>query len=192
MNFYILVILSYLLGSIPFGYLIPKFKNVDIRRVGSKGTGATNVSRALGLKYAVLVGVLDILKASLPVFLAFKYLNNEVLIGIVMFVAVLGHIFPVWLKFKGGKGIATFVPSMVVILGVVPALVLFLIWVALLKITRTMSLNNLVLLWLLPFAFWYFSHSGVYFILGVSFYLITLWAHRENVYRLYNKKELKL
>ena len=144
MNFYILVILSYLLGSIPFGYLIPKLKNVDIRRVGSKGTGATNVSRALGLKYAVLVGVLDILKASLPVFLAFKYLSSEVLIGIVMFMAVLGHIFPVWLKFKGGKGIATFVPSMVVILGVIPALVLFLIWVALLKITRTMSLNNLV------------------------------------------------
>lgn len=192
MNFHFLIILAYFLGSIPFGYLITKTKGIDIKKEGSGSTGATNVSRVLGFKYAILVAVLDILKAFIPVFLAIKYLSLDYQIIIVALAPVLGHIFTPWLCFKGGKGVATTVPSLFVFLGVIPCLCLLLVWVIMLRLTKTMGMNNLILMFFLPFLFWYFKGGVEYFILGVLFFLISLFAHRENVYRMYNKKELKL
>jgi len=192
MNFYILILLAYLLGSVPFGYLAAKLHKIDIKKVGSGGTGATNVSRALGTKWAVIVALLDVLKAALPVYLAFNYLTIEWQIALVSLIPVLGHIFPVWLKFKGGKGIATFVPALIAFAGLIPFLILLAVWAIMLKITKIMSLNNLILGFFVPFLFWFHTYSLAYFILGIIFYLIILWSHRENVYRLYNEKELKL
>lgn len=192
MNFYFLVILAYFLGSIPFGYLIAKVKGVDVKKEGSGSTGATNVSRVLGLRYAILVGVLDILKAGIPVFLAIKCLSLDYQIVIVALAPVLGHIFTPWLSFKGGKGIATTAPSLLAFLGGVPFLCLLFLWMVMLKLTKTMSLNNLILMFFVPFLLWYFKGGVEYFVLGVLFFLISLFAHRENVYRMYNKKELKL
>lgn len=192
MNFYLLILLAYLLGSIPFGYLAAKLHKVDIKKVGSGSTGATNISRVLGVKWALIVAILDILKAALPIYLAINYLTIEWQIAIIALIPVLGHIFPIWLKFKGGKGIATFVPAMIVFSGLIPFLILITIWVIMLKITKIMSLNNLILVFFIPFLFWLHTNSFIYFILGIVFYLIISWSHRENVYRLYNKKELKL
>ena len=192
MNFYLLILLAYLLGSIPFGYLTAKFHKIDIKKVGSGSTGATNISRVLGVKWALIVAILDILKAALPIYLAINYLTIEWQIAIIALIPVLGHIFPIWLKFKGGKGIATFVPAMIVFSGLIPFLILITIWAIMLKITKIMSLNNLILAFFIPFLFWLHTNSFTYFILGIIFYLIILWSHRENVYRLYNKKELKL
>ena len=192
MNIYILILISYLLGSIPFGYIAAKINKVDIKKVGSGSTGATNVSRALGIKWAVLVAILDILKAALPVYLAFNYLTIEWQIALVSIIPVIGHIFPVWLKFKGGKGIATFVPVLITFGGLKEFIVLISIWAIMLKITKTMSLNNLILGFCIPFMFWFHFHSITYFIVGIVFFLIILWSHRENVKRLYNEKELKL
>jgi glycerol-3-phosphate acyltransferase PlsY len=192
MNFYILILLAYLLGSVPFGYLAAKLHKIDIKKVGSGGTGATNVSRALGTKWAVIVALLDVLKAALPVYLAFNYLTIEWQIALVSLIPVLGHIFPVWLKFKGGKGIATFVPALIAFGGLKEFIILILIWAIMLKITKIMSLNNLILGFYIPFMFWFHFHSITYFILGIVFFLIILWSHRENVKRLYNEKELKL
>ena len=192
MNIYILILMSYLLGSIPFGYIAAKINKVDIKKVGSGSTGATNVSRALGIKWAVLVAILDILKAALPVYLAFNYLTIEWQIAFVSIIPVIGHIFPIWLKFKGGKGIATFVPGLIAFLGLIPFIILITIWAVLLKITKTMSLNNLVLAFFIPFFIWFNTHSITYFILGIIFFLTILWSHRENIKRLYSEKELKL
>lgn len=192
MSFYILIILSYFLGSIPFGYLATKINGIDIKKIGSGSTGATNVSRALGLKWAILVALLDILKASLPLYLALTCLSIEWQIALIAIIPVLGHIFPVWLNFKGGKGIATFAPALFVFGGLKAFIVLILIWIIMLKITKTMSLNNLILGFFTPFMFWIHTHSVAYFLLGISFFLIILWTHRENVKRLYFKKELKL
>ena len=77
MNYLLLILLGYLLGSIPFGYIFAKIKGVDIKKVGSGNTGATNVSRALGKKWAILVGLLDVLKAAIPVYIAITYLNID-------------------------------------------------------------------------------------------------------------------
>ena len=105
---------------------------------------------------------------------------------------VLGHIFTPWLSFKGGKGIATTAPSLLAFLGGVPFLCLLFLWMVMLKLTKTMSLNNLILGFCIPFMFWFHFYSITYFILGIVFFLIILWSHRENVKRLYNEKELKL
>lgn len=192
MNIYILILVSYLLGSIPFGYLAGKINKIDIKKVGSGSTGATNVSRALGKKWAILVAILDALKAALPVYLAFQCLTIEWQIALVSIIPVLGHIFPIWLKFKGGKGIATFVPGLIAFLGLIPFIILITIWGIMLKITKTMSLNNLILGFFIPFFIWLHTHSITYFILGIMFFLIILWSHRENIKRLYGEKELKL
>ncbi|MDD4358382.1 MAG: glycerol-3-phosphate 1-O-acyltransferase PlsY [Candidatus Pacebacteria bacterium] len=192
MNIYLLILISYLLGSIPFGYIAGKINKIDIKKIGSGSTGATNVSRALGVRWAVLVAILDVLKAALPVYLASNYLTIEWQIALVSIIPVLGHIFPIWLKFKGGKGIATFVPALIAFCGLKEFIILITIWAILLKITKTMSLNNLVLGFFIPFIIWLHSHSITYFILGVVFYLIILWSHRENIKRLYCEKELKL
>lgn len=190
--FYLLILLAYFLGSIPFGYLAAKINKIDIRKIGSGSTGATNVSRALGIKWAVLVALLDALKAALPLYLAFSYLTTEWQIALIAIISVLGHIFPIWLKFKGGKGVATFLPALFVFGGTVNILVAILLWVILLKTTKVMSLVNIVLIFTVPFIFWFHTHSLTYFVLGIIFFLIVLWTHKENIKRLYQEKELKL
>lgn len=192
MNFYILLLLSYLIGSIPFGYLIGKINKIDIKKVGSGSTGATNVSRFLGAKWAVLVALLDISKAFLPLFLAFTYLNSEIEIALIVIITILGHIFPVWLNFKGGKGVSVIVPALIFFAGLWQTIVLISFWAILLKTIKVMSLNNVALIFFLPFLFWFHTHSLVYFLLGIVIFLIILYAHRENISRLYNDNELKL
>src|SRR4030042_4805848 len=102
-----LIIFGYLLGSIPSGYLVSKAKGMDIRKIGSGNIGGTNVIRALGFKWGLLVAILDILKGVIPVYLAMRFFFFDWQIALVALTPVLGHIFPVWLKFKGGKGVAT-------------------------------------------------------------------------------------
>jgi glycerol-3-phosphate acyltransferase PlsY len=97
------IITGYLLGSIPFGYIIAKRKNIDITKQGSGNIGATNVSRSLGPKYALLVAVLDILKALLPIYIASYYISNDWYMLFVIIAPMIGHIFPIWLNFKGGR-----------------------------------------------------------------------------------------
>jgi len=189
--FIILIVLSYLLGSIPFGYIIARKKGVDIQKKGSGATGATNVSRMLGFKYALLVAVLDILKATIPIYLAIQYLTIDWQIAIVCFIPLIGHSFPVWLKFKGGKGISTMVPSLIYFGGWY-FLIMFVLWLIMLKATKLMGLNNLILGFFIPFIFFFNTHSFVYFILGIVFFLFILWTHQTNIKRLYNNKELKL
>lgn len=192
MNFIFLLIFGFLLGSIPFGYLVAKIKGVNIKNFGSGATGATNISRAFGLKWAVVVAILDILKAGIPVYLALISPMPEWQISLICLAPVIGHIFTPWLKFKGGKGIACFVPSLIAFAGIWNFLILFIIWIILVKKVKLMAMVNLILMFLIPFFFWFYTNSITYFVLGILFFLIILWSHRENVYRLYNQKELKL
>jgi acyl-phosphate glycerol 3-phosphate acyltransferase len=103
---FLFIITGYLLGSIPFGYIIAKRKNIDITKQGSGNIGATNVSRSLGPKYALLVAVLDILKALLPIYIASYYISNDWYMLFVIITPMIGHIFPIWLNFKGGKAVS--------------------------------------------------------------------------------------
>jgi len=190
-NFIFLTILGYLLGSIPWGYLISKVKRINIREVGSGNIGATNVSRALGKKWALLVGVLDLAKGIVPAFLALQFLSQGWAIALVAISPILGHIFPVWLKFKGGKGVATTSGVLFVLLGWKIFLILFLIWLLILVISRIMSFTNLLMTSFFPLILWLSSFSLAYFILGIILFCLIWWAHRENLQRIKGGREPK-
>lgn len=193
MRFILFLIFSYLLGSIPTGYLISKSKGTDIRRVGSGNIGGTNVARAFGWKWGLLVAMIDILKGVIPVSLAiYSFHFNEWQIAMVALAAILGHVFPVWLDFKGGKGVATLLGALLVLFGWKIFLIWLFCWILVLAILRIMSLTNLILVLSLPFFFWIFFHSFLYFIFGVVAAGILWWAHRENVERLRKGKEPKV
>ena len=111
---YLLVIICYFIGSIPFGYIFYKIiKKDDIRKYGSGNIGATNVNRLIGKKFGILTLILDFIKTLLPCLLTHIYLGTET--GVICgFFAVIGHIFPIWLKLKGGKGVASFMAFILV------------------------------------------------------------------------------
>jgi glycerol-3-phosphate acyltransferase PlsY len=187
----LLIIFGYLLGSIPWGLLISKVKGIDIRKVGSGNIGGTNVVRGLGLKWGLLVGVLDVLKGVIPIFLATRFLSVDWQITSVAIAPVLGHIFPIWLKFKGGKGMATTTGVLFLLLGWQKLLILLLIWLLILAIFQVMSFTNLLLVSFLPLAFWLSYFSLAYLILGLALFILIWYAHRENIQRLKEGKEPK-
>jgi len=190
-NFIALLVFGYLLGSIPFGFIIPKLKGIDIRKIGSKATSATNVARALGWKWGIFSGVLDVLKGAIPAYLSVIYLTNEWQIISVALIPAVGHIFPVWLKFKGGRGAGTFAGAGAVLIGFKPFFAFFIIWISILLVTKIMSLTNLLFFWISSVLFLIFFpfHYFIYGILGAS--LIT-FALRENIKRLRQGVEPKI
>ena len=191
LNTVLLIFFGYLLGSIPWGLVISKAKGIDIRKVGSGNIGGTNVVRGLGFKWGLLTGILDVLKGVFPIFLATKFLSFDWQIALVAIAPVLGHIFPVWLNFKGGKGVATTVGVLLILLGWHELLTLFLIWILILATFRIMSFTNLLLASFLPLTFWLSSFSFAYPILGLVLLALIWWTHRENIQRLKEGKEPK-
>ncbi len=192
MNVIFLSLISYAFGSIPFGYLVAKLKNIDIRKVGSGNIGATNVKRVLGLRYALIVAMLDMAKGVLPTFIALGLFNNQQYIAFVAFAAFLGHIFPLHLKFRGGKGVATFAGTLLVITGIKIFLIIVTIWLICLYLTKVMSLTNLVLSVLIPFLLFFLIHSIPYFIYSLVVCFIIFWSHRANIVRIKKGTEGKL
>lgn len=184
LNLIFLIIFGYLLGSVPFSYLIPKAKGIDIRKVGSGNVGATNVIRALGLKFGLLATILDLLKAVTPVYLATRFLLFDWQIALVAITPVFGHIFPVWLGFKGGKGVGSTVGVLLVLLGWKHFLILLAIWLLVIAIFQIMSVASLLMSSLLPLFMAYFSYPLPYFFLVIVLAILIWWAHRENLQRI--------
>jgi len=195
MTFSIVVIVAYLLGSIPFGYLIVRKKvGADIRETGSGGTGATNVSRRAGKVAGVLTLLLDALKGSVAVLIARvvagPLLSAEWLIAAAAIAVIVGHIFPIWLGFRGGKGVATGVGVFLIItpIALLCAGVLF---VAIVAFTRYVSLGSLVAAATIPLFVWLQSVfvepvadlRPLLTAASVSAALI-IFAHRGNISRL--------
>ena len=191
--FILFLVLSYLLGSTPTGYLIvKKKKGIDIRDVGSGATGGTNVGRVLGGKWGIAVGVLDMLKSAIPVWIAqnfFHFLDWQ--IALVVLSAVLGHIYPIFLKFKGGKGVATTVGAFLPLFGwkfIVFAVIIFIPIIYILKIT---SFASLVFSSFLPLFLFTLTYSYEYLFLGLAICAIIWWTHRENIKRIAQGREKK-
>jgi len=182
-NFFLLSISAYLLGSIPFGFLIGKLKGVDIRKIGSKSTTSTNVARALGWRWGAISAILDFSKGVIPVLLATKYLFNPWQIIIVALLPTVGHVLPVLLKFRGGKGASTFYASTLVLIGPKYFLPLLPILILILVLTKTVSVTNILFPWILViFIFIFFPLPyQIYAFLGASF---LLFAFRENIKRI--------
>lgn len=187
--FFLACILSYLLGSIPIGFLIAKARGINIKQVGSGSTGATNITRNLGWKLGVLVGILDFGKSFLPALFALHFFIPIWQILILSILPVLGHIFPIWLKFKGGKGVATIFGILAAYFSLPLFLLFLLIWLIIVKLVKLMSLVNLVVGILLPLAFWIKFGELIYTLFGLTLGVIIWWSHRENIKRLLSGNE---
>ena len=187
-NLIIVTVYSYLLGSIPFGLILTKiFLKKDIRKIGSGNIGTTNVLRTGKKSLAAGTLLLDLMKGYFSIIITFTYFEN--LISYSALICFIGHIFPVWLKFKGGKGVATY-------LGVILALSykFFLIfgisWLVLSFLFRYASLSSIISS-LIVFVCSYFFINNFSFILFI-FFIIILYTHLENIVRLKNSEESKI
>lgn len=190
--FLLMSLTAYLLGSIPVGYLVAQSQGIHIRQVGSGSTGATNVTRTLGWGWGVLVGVLDFIKSFLPALLAPRFFSETWQIFLVSVLPVIGHIFPVWLKFKGGKGVAAIFGILGAFFGLPIFLGFLLIWYLAVRLVDIMSLVNLAVALLIPLAFWLKFAAIAYVVFGLLLGGIIWWSHRENIKRLLAGDENKV
>ncbi|MCC7408904.1 MAG: glycerol-3-phosphate 1-O-acyltransferase PlsY [Phycisphaeraceae bacterium] len=203
---------AYLVGSIPFGLLIGSMRGVDVRKAGSGNVGATNVGRVLGRKWGVLCFVLDVLKGLLPVLIAgvaMGWLGRRDLPAAdtwrwlaVAAAAVVGHVFPVWLKFRGGKGVAT---SLGVLLGfypvlTLPAVIALAVWVILVRTFHYVSLASIVAAVSLPVTLLIegqirrqaMAYLMPYLVVTSLLALLVIVRHRSNIQRLLAGTESKV
>ena len=185
---FLIILVSYLFGSIPFGLLLTKiFLKKDIREIGSGNIGATNVLRSGNkiLGYSTLV--LDILKAVLPI-LYIKFFMNDYLYISALSIFI-GHVFPVWLKFKGGKGVASYL-GILCCLDIFTALIFGVVWISVFILFKFSSLSSLLASLTIPiFHFFYNSNSDYYFYFMM--FILIFFTHRENIKRLRNNTESK-
>ena len=185
---FLIILISYLFGSIPFGLLLTKiFLKKDIREIGSGNIGATNVLRSGNkiLGYSTLV--LDILKAVLPI-LYIKFFMNDYLYISALSIFI-GHVFPIWLKFKGGKGVASYL-GILCCLDIFTALIFGVVWISIFILFKFSSLSSLLASLTIPiFHFFYNSNSDYYFYFMM--FILIFFTHRENIKRLRNNTESK-
>ena len=188
MKLEIIILISYLLGSIPFGFLLTKiFLNKDIRKIGSGNIGATNALRTGNktLGYATLI--LDILKAIIPVIFVKIYFSEYLYISSLC--VFLGHVFPIWLKFKGGKGVATYV-GILCCINIYLGIIFGIVWLITFVIFKYSSLSSLVGALSIPIINFLFFNDQIFYFFIIMFILI-FYTHRENIKRLLNRTESK-
>lgn len=180
---------SYLLGSIPTGLLLTKiFEGKDIRRLGSGNIGATNVLRTGNRKLAAATLILDLAKGFLAVLIAKSF--GESAMRVAFAAALLGHIFPVWLKFKGGKGVATYAGGLTAISWPLGLMGIG-IWILTIKVTRISSLSAILAATFIPFLSFFIVEEPLFVELCLLSFLIIL-RHFDNIKRLINKTESKV
>ena len=209
MNFdfnYLLILLffsfmGYLIGSVPFGLVLTKMSGLgDIRNIGSGNIGATNVLRTGNKKIAFLTLILDGSKGALALFLYTSILTNtsilnlynyELIMSVVAISSILGHCFPIWLNFKGGKGVATGFGT-ILFLNLIVGIIALIIWILIAKLFKISSMSALISYFLIPFLM-IFNSAENYFIIASIFISSICWfQHRENIKRLLNRTEPKI
>ena len=188
MEFLTIGIISYLMGSIPFGFILTKiFLKIDIREIGSGNIGATNALRTGNKLIGYSTLLLDVIKAILPVL--YVKINHPELIYIASLCAFLGHVFPVWLKFKGGKGVATYVGILFTI-NILLGFIFCVSWLLIFLISKYSSLSSLIGSLTIPVYIFFNDQMSNALFFGIMFVLI-FYTHRENIKRLKNKEESK-
>ena len=188
MEYLIVGITSYLMGSIPFGFILTKiFLKKDIREIGSGNIGATNALRTGNKLVGFSTLVLDIVKAIIPVI--YVKMNYPELIYIASLCAFLGHVFPIWLKLKGGKGVATYV-GILFSINILLGLIFVISWGVIFLISRYSSLSSIIGSLSVPlYLFITTEKSSVIFF--ITMFVLIFFTHRENIIRLKNKEESK-
>lgn len=185
-------IVSYFFAGIPFGYIVGKIKGIDIRKSGSGNIGATNVFRVIGKKEGIFVFIMDFLKGIIPVLFFKRFGTDE---GIIAFVGVfLGHTFTPYLKFKGGKGIATGFGGLVALLPLT-SLSLLIIWLIVFITTGFVSLASITAAFLFPYLYIFSTYifgdrlKISLLVLSIIISLLVIFLHRSNIKRLIKKEE---
>ena len=179
---------SYLIGSIPFGYILTKFfLKKDIRNIGSGNIGATNVLRTGNKFIGYSTLLLDVLKAIIPVL--FIKLNNVEFVYICSLCVFIGHVFPIWLKFKGGKGVATYL-GIIFCLNFILGFIFIFTWLLIFFLSKYSSLSSLTASFAVPIYYYFFIDIENYYFFIIMFILI-FYTHRENIKRLINNTESK-
>jgi len=188
MNLQLIIIISYFLGSIPFGFLLTKiFLKKDVRAIGSGNIGATNVLRTGNKTIGYATLILDVLKAVLPlIFIKIYYIDYLYIASLCVF---LGHVFPIWLKFKGGKGVATYV-GILCCINLYLGIIFGIIWLITFFIFKYSSLSSLVGSLSIPAINHFIFNDEIVFFFIIMFVLI-FYTHRENIKRLLNHTESK-
>ena len=188
MELFIIAIISYLMGSIPFGLILTKiFLKKDIREIGSGNIGATNALRTGNKLIGYSTLILDVLKAVIPVL--YVKINFPDAVYISALFAFIGHVFPVWLKFKGGKGVATYV-GILFSLNIIFGLVFGICWLIIFFVSKYSSLASLIGSLSIPvYIFILEGLENVFFY--VIMFILIFFTHRENIKRLKNKEETK-
>jgi glycerol-3-phosphate acyltransferase PlsY len=175
--------LAYLLGSIPTGFIVGSWAGVDVRKSGSGNVGATNVARVVGKRQGIYTLAADMAKGFLPVFIALQLGLSTSSVAFVAIAAFLGHLFPVFLKFRGGKGVAT---ALGVFLALAPwaSLVLVLLFAAAIWASRIVSLSSMITAVAAPAVFWCFSYSAAFIETSAFLAVMIVVRHRSNIQRL--------
>lgn len=189
------VLAAYLLGSIPFGLVVARLRRVDLRSVGSGNIGATNAARALGRGWGILVLILDAAKATGPILLARWYFaaepSREWIEAAIALAAFLGHLYPVFVGFRGGKGVATAFGSFVA-LAPLPALLGLVTYAGVVGVTRISSAGSLCSVLGFPIFLWLFGAKRPCFVLAGAFLVMILIKHRGNIVRLWRREERRV
>ena len=188
LNFFIILI-SYLIGSIPSGYILTKyFSKIDITKEGSGNIGATNVLRSGSKRLAIFTLLLDALKGIIPIIIFYNSTFSLILAGLSSFI---GHNYPIWLKFNGGKGIATYLGiSFAVSLKL--GLIFILIWLITALISKTSSISSLLTIFLIPFISLLILDDKLISLLFLILTSIAFYRHRSNIKRIINGNEPKI
>lgn len=190
------ILFGYLLGSCPTGYIIVKLRiGEDIRNFGSGNIGATNVSRVLGRKWAVVTALADMLKGGVAVLIAMAAgVSSATLLAFIGFAGVVGHDFPVWLGFKGGKGVATTfgVFGCFDFFNPLPAIFGGITWFFIREGTRYVSVASMISLAIAALFMPIFSMPTPYYVVAILLVLLASWRHRENIRRLLAGMENKV
>ena len=188
MKLEIIILISYLLGSIPFGFLLTKiFLNKDIRKIGSGNIGATNALRTGNKTLGYTTLILDILKAVIPVIFVKIYYSDYLYISSLC--VFLGHVFPIWLKFKGGKGVATYV-GILCCINIYLGISFGIVWLITFVMFKYSSLSSLIGALTIPIINFLFFNDQIFYFFIIMFILI-FYTHRENIKRLLNRTESK-
>lgn len=196
---FLILIVCYLVGSIPSGYLIGKaFKGINIRDFGSGNIGFTNVLRVMGTLPALIVLIIDVTKGIISVYLGFFFahligIDSQIMGGIGGLASIVGHNWPIFLKFKGGKGVAV-TAGVFLTLAPIPFLSSLLIMIGIIALTRYVSLGSIVAAATLPFFVWFWlgNNARFYLFLSIMAAFLIFFKHRSNIQRLLRNKEKKI
>src|SRR5262245_15095402 len=188
MQAFLLVLFAYLLGSVPTGYILGSLAGVDVRKAGSGNVGATNVARVVGKRHGIFTLVADIAKGFVPVVIALNLGLTSTATALVGVAAFLGHLYPIFLRFRGGKGVAT---ALGVYLGLAPwaTVVLMPIFVLVILATRVVSLSSMIAAASAPIVFWLLTSSPMLTGTSVFIALMIVLRHRGNIQRLLSGTE---